>query len=164
MLFLFLSMFLALLIIFLNHPISMGLLILTQTILLCNFMGFFSLNFWFSYILILIMIGGLLILFIYMTSIASNEIFNINLKNLFLMPLFLMLSFFLFKSLNLENFNSNLLSFMMWEKKFFYFSMSKFYNYPFFNLIILTIIYLLISMIAVIKITSNKKSPLRQLY
>nr|AXS66258.1 NADH dehydrogenase subunit 6 [Cucujoidea sp. 5 KM-2017] len=164
MLFLFLNLLLSSLIIFLNHPISLGFLILLQTISTCNFIGLISMNFWFSYILILIMIGGLLILFIYMTSIASNEKFNFKIINSIIFILILMSLILTNKIFNIEFLNTNLLTSNIMEKKNFFFITSKFYNFPFINLIIITIIYLLISMIAVIKITFNKKTPLRQLF
>nr|AXS65357.1 NADH dehydrogenase subunit 6 [Cucujoidea sp. 7 KM-2017] len=161
--FIMINLILSTFIIFLKHPISLGLLILTQTISTCSLMGFLSLNFWFSYILILIMIGGLLILFIYMTSIASNEKFNFNLIILSFMTFSVFLLYYFFKFLNLEHFNMNIMNLNFNEKKNLYFSMSKFYNFPFMNMLIITIIYLLISMIAVIKISSNKNNSLRQM-
>nr|QAX91152.1 NADH dehydrogenase subunit 6 [Schedorhinotermes medioobscurus] len=58
-----------------KHPMAMGLILLTQTILMCLISGTMFKSFWFSYILFMIMIGGMLVLFMYMTSIASNEMF-----------------------------------------------------------------------------------------
>nr|WHN64155.1 NADH dehydrogenase subunit 6 [Chalcopteryx rutilans] len=58
------------------HPMSMGMILLTQTILTCMMMGHMATNAWFSYILFLVMLGGVLVLFIYMTSVASNELFQ----------------------------------------------------------------------------------------
>nr|QAX91165.1 NADH dehydrogenase subunit 6 [Schedorhinotermes longirostris] len=58
-----------------KHPMAMGLILLIQTILMCLISGTMFKSFWFSYILFMIMIGGMLVLFMYMTSIASNEMF-----------------------------------------------------------------------------------------
>nr|YP_009643438.1 NADH dehydrogenase subunit 6 [Melamphaus rubrocinctus]APO08868.1 NADH dehydrogenase subunit 6 [Melamphaus rubrocinctus] len=59
-----------------KHPISVGLLIITQTINISLMLGMLSGTFLFSYIIIIIMLSGVLVLFIYMASIASNEKFN----------------------------------------------------------------------------------------
>nr|AQP26959.1 NADH dehydrogenase subunit 6 [Nasutitermes sp. G682]AQP30033.1 NADH dehydrogenase subunit 6 [Nasutitermes sp. COL2012L08] len=59
-----------------KHPMAMGLMLLTQTILICLISGTMYSSFWFSYILFMIMIGGMLVLFMYMTSLASNEMFS----------------------------------------------------------------------------------------
>nr|APX39362.1 NADH dehydrogenase subunit 6 [Psylliodes thlaspis] len=150
--------------IFLSHPLSCGLILLTQTILTAFLSGLMNYNFWYSYILFLIMVGGMLILFIYMTSIASNEKFKFNKKLLIILissfVLILMLSFLDLMYLNYfvnmqdnkmmnSNFNNNL-------------SLKKYFNYPNFNLMIMMIIYLFITLIAIVKITNNSYGPLRQ--
>ena len=60
----------------LSHPLAIGLGLLFQTILICCTTGLSNISFWFSYILFLIFLGGILVLFIYVTSLASNEIFK----------------------------------------------------------------------------------------
>nr|YP_009002510.1 NADH dehydrogenase subunit 6 [Engaeus lyelli]CDL72549.1 NADH dehydrogenase subunit 6 [Engaeus lyelli] len=62
----------------LTHPLSMGVVLLMQTILVCLLTGIFNPCFWFSYILFLIFLGAMLILFIYIASLASNESFKIH--------------------------------------------------------------------------------------
>nr|ARH53932.1 NADH dehydrogenase subunit 6 [Lymexylon navale] len=150
MMFSFLLMF-----IFLNHPLSMGMTILIQTLLMSIMTGNWHFNFWYSYILFLIMIGGLLILFTYMTSVASNEKFKFNI--FFLTPFFsLILSpffEFLFKNYDSLNFNST---------NNFNLNLSKFLNIPMNMIIMFLIIYLLITLIAVVKITDFNQGPMRQ--
>nr|AXS66168.1 NADH dehydrogenase subunit 6 [Cerambycidae sp. 9 KM-2017] len=149
----------------LNHPLSLGLMLLIQTILTSLLIGFMNLNYWFSYILFLVMIGGMLILFIYMTSIASNEKFKFSSKisaSSLMAPLFIFIllmidHFFLNQKINsLEclSFDSN---------KNFIFIMNKIFNYPIFNNYSMIIIYLLISLIMVVKITDSHYGPLRQM-
>nr|YP_009441731.1 NADH dehydrogenase subunit 6 [Anatis ocellata]AOY39276.1 NADH dehydrogenase subunit 6 [Anatis ocellata] len=152
--------------IFLKHPISLGSIILTHTIIMCLFMGMMSLNFWFSYILILVMIGGLLVLFIYMTSIASNEKFKFNNK-LFMIIIFLLITLMLTKWMENQyiyyyEMNNELLMNMDMKKNF-KFNMSKFLNFPNSNIFIMIIFYLLIAMIAIVKITKLNFGPLRQI-
>nr|QYC35777.1 NADH dehydrogenase subunit 6 [Vibidia duodecimguttata] len=149
-----------------KHPLSLGFTILVHTILTCMIMGMMSMNYWFSYILILVMIGGLLVLFIYMTSIASNEKFKFNNYLLFIIMMMIMLSlmmyyksssFFMYTNLNnelLTQFELNI-NFKM--------NMTKFLNFPNSNMFMLIIFYLLIAMIAIVKITKLNFGPLRQM-
>nr|YP_010944519.1 NADH dehydrogenase subunit 6 [Chilocorus rubidus]WMB96367.1 NADH dehydrogenase subunit 6 [Chilocorus rubidus] len=161
-----LMMLISLMTIFLKHPLSMGILILTQTILICLNMGFMSVNFWFSYILILVMIGGLLILFIYMTSIASNEKFLFSMK-LFMMFMIILTMLILFMKMDFKTnnfFNKNILTQNIILNDNFYYSMSKFYIFPSMKILIMIILYLLITMIAVVKICKTSNGPLRQMF
>nr|YP_009626854.1 NADH dehydrogenase subunit 6 [Chiromantes haematocheir]QCB91522.1 NADH dehydrogenase subunit 6 [Chiromantes haematocheir] len=59
----------------LSHPLAMGLTLLIQTILISFTVGISTYSFWFSYILRLVFLGGMLVLFIYVASLASNESF-----------------------------------------------------------------------------------------
>nr|QIV24780.1 NADH dehydrogenase subunit 6 [Agrianome spinicollis] len=149
---------------FLSHPLSLGLILLMQTLMISIITGMMNYNFWFSYILFLIMVGGMLILFIYMTSVASNEKFKLSPKialmvlSMALISAPVMLTDKVFT--NMYNFmyelsNQNLLS----ENSL---SLSKFMNMPTnFNLALI-ILYLLITLIMVVKITSIQHGPLRQ--
>jgi len=50
--------------------------------IICLIRGTIYRRFWFSYILFIIIIGGMLVLFIYITRLASNEIFSPSNKTL----------------------------------------------------------------------------------
>nr|YP_010692649.1 NADH dehydrogenase subunit 6 [Necrodes nigricornis]WBV80473.1 NADH dehydrogenase subunit 6 [Necrodes nigricornis] len=156
-----LSLMLSFTFIFMTHPLSMGLILLSQTILIALMTGYISMNFWFSYILFLIMIGGMLVLFIYMTSVASNEKFKFSMlilmMNIFIMILFSPLNFIDNTLISPNNLNmENILN----EEIFL--SLSKFFNYPSSIILIMMIIYLFITLIAVVKITNISYGPLRQ--
>nr|YP_010730129.1 NADH dehydrogenase subunit 6 [Nevromus intimus]WEG22762.1 NADH dehydrogenase subunit 6 [Nevromus intimus] len=150
-----------------NHPLAMGLMLLLQTISISLISGMMLKTFWFSYILFLIMLGGMLVLFIYMTSLASNELFSISMKNFMFN---LMLIFFMFFMLFLEiypsfNFMFNMdMNFM--SKDMFIsensLNLIKLYNYPTMNLTIMLINYLFLTLIIIVKITSIFYGPLRQ--
>lgn len=60
----------------LNHPIRLGLALIVHTLLVSAATGLVGGHFWFSYILFLVFLGGVLVLFIYITSLASNEKFS----------------------------------------------------------------------------------------
>nr|APX40041.1 NADH dehydrogenase subunit 6 [Longitarsus nigrofasciatus] len=147
-----------------KHPLSCGMILLIQTILTALFTGLISLNFWYSYILFLIMIGGLLILFIYMTSIASNEKFKMNKMYLYMYMLFmLMMSMMFFIDPYYTNLYMNIIdmknSLLMLKNQY---SMMKYFNYPNYFIMIMMILYLFITLIAIVKITKFNYGPLRQ--
>nr|YP_010004103.1 NADH dehydrogenase subunit 6 [Appias nero]QNR01209.1 NADH dehydrogenase subunit 6 [Appias nero] len=153
---------------FINHPLAMGLLILCQTLILSLLLGMFINTYWFSYILFLIFLGGLLVLFIYVSSIASNELMNFSLKlkfNLMIYLIMFIISFiimyiYLLKIPNLNNEMSNYTQHFIFfnENKI---SLTKLYNNQTFLLIVMLIIYLFITLVAVIKITNIFFGPLR---
>nr|WRO44738.1 NADH dehydrogenase subunit 6 [Falsopodabrus tridentatus] len=149
---------------FLSHPLTMGLNLLIQTIAIALITGLMSLNFWISYLLFLVMVGGMLILFMYMTSIASNEkfsfskpLFFFSLSMLFFITIFLVLSpktnFFPINNID----TIEMIKFSTYEispNKYFI-NNSKF-------ILSMLIIYLFITLIAIVNISSNKSGPLRQ--
>nr|AEP27446.1 NADH dehydrogenase subunit 6 [Deporaus betulae] len=156
-------MFLSLMFLLVNHPLSFGLILLIQTILTSFITGKLNYNYWFSYILFLIMVGGMLILFIYMTSIASNEKFKFSMKISIMFTSFFLVSWL---PTLLNNFISMKISSMMFLNQskmlMMNLSMNKFMNFPS-NLIILMIMtYLLITLIAIVKITEINYGPIRQ--
>jgi NADH-ubiquinone oxidoreductase chain 6 len=64
--------------VFLSHPVSIGLFLIVHTLVVGLFTGLFIGNFWFSYILFLVILGGVLVLFIYITSLSSNQKFQLS--------------------------------------------------------------------------------------
>nr|ADO13510.1 NADH dehydrogenase subunit 6 [Maruca vitrata] len=171
------KMFLSLLIImfsflmiFLNHPLSMGLMILIQTMLTCLISSIMMSTYWFSYILFLTFLGGLLVLFIYVSSIASNEMFTISftMKMMMMMSITIIIIMSIIKMNNLKwmNFNTNLEMNKFFNKFMFFnnenkINLSKLYNNQTFLMMMMMIIYLFITLIAVVKITNIFYGPLR---
>nr|ADO60553.1 NADH dehydrogenase subunit 6 [Cantharis pellucida] len=149
---------------FLNHPLSMGLNLLIQTILIAMITGIMSLNFWMSYLLFLVMVGGMLILFMYMTSIASNEKFFFS-KNLLIMTILMIMTltiYMLFNSLNDFFSTKNMDSIELLNYSTYEMSPNKYFiNNSKFILSIL-IVYLFITLIAIVNISNNNFGPLRQ--
>nr|UFY98545.1 NADH dehydrogenase subunit 6 [Piophila megastigmata]UFY98558.1 NADH dehydrogenase subunit 6 [Piophila megastigmata] len=151
-----------------NHPLAMGLMLLIQTILICLITGLMTKSFWFSYILFLIFLGGMLVLFIYVTSLASNEMFSLSMKltiSSFIFLSILMISTFFLDKLSTTLFYmnnemeslTNLYSYFTENAL----SLNKLYNYPTNLINILLMNYLLITLIAVVKITKLFYGPLR---
>nr|YP_010719279.1 NADH dehydrogenase subunit 6 [Antheraea polyphemus]WDR47342.1 NADH dehydrogenase subunit 6 [Antheraea polyphemus]WDR47355.1 NADH dehydrogenase subunit 6 [Antheraea polyphemus] len=154
----------------LNHPLSMGLMILFQTLLTCLLTGMMIKTYWFSYILFLTFLGGLLVLFIYVSSIASNELFffNFNMKLYYLMFIYILLIFLFlfFNNLKWLNFNINNSEMINFSNMIMFFNenkinLNKLYNNQTSFLTYLLIIYLFITLIAMVKITNIFYGPLR---
>uniref|UniRef100_A0AAU7YTE0 NADH-ubiquinone oxidoreductase chain 6 n=1 Tax=Cheilosia ochreipila TaxID=3103808 RepID=A0AAU7YTE0_9MUSC len=153
-----------------NHPLSMGMMLLIQTIMICCITGLMTKSFWFSYILFLIFIGGMLVLFIYITALASNELFSFSMKMTSIMLinllLFLLIIFFMdkmilmFNSMNNEMTSITNLNSYITENSL---NLNKLYNYPTNMITILLINYLLIMLIATVKITKLFYGSLRLL-
>nr|ATP75100.1 NADH dehydrogenase subunit 6 [Sitona callosus] len=150
--------------VFLNHPLSFGFILLLQTTLTAMSCSILNFDCWFSYILFLIMIGGMLVLFIYMTSVASNEKFKFSNK-LFIMfmstfVILLITLIFLDSFLTmLDTFNYDLINQSTSNIDL---SKNKYMNYPSMLIIMLMMLYLLVTLIAIVKITKFKAGPLRQ--
>nr|UZC78773.1 NADH dehydrogenase subunit 6 [Nephrotoma sp.] len=155
-----------------KHPLSMGFILLIQTIIICLLTGSMMKTFWFSYILFLIFIGGMLVLFIYMTSLASNEMFNFSIKNLIIISstlMFLMMLIFIINdSILMNSFMLNMeTNSIMNEMNFIKedtLNLNKLYNFPTNMLTIMLINYLFLTLIIIVKITNNFHGPLRQIH
>nr|YP_010713102.1 NADH dehydrogenase subunit 6 [Meromyza saltatrix]WDA93968.1 NADH dehydrogenase subunit 6 [Meromyza saltatrix] len=153
-----------------NHPLAMGLILLIQTIIICLLTGLITKSFWFSYVLFLIFLGGMLVLFIYVTSLASNEMFSFSIK-MIMYSLFLIMSTFMFMylmndyiymNINIFNNEMDLLYKNMFNKEN-SLNLNKLYNYPTNMITILLMNYLLITLIAIVKITKLFHGPIRMM-
>nr|AXY66786.1 NADH dehydrogenase subunit 6 [Lymantria monacha] len=161
------------LMLYLNNPLSMGLMILFQTMLICLMSGMLIKTYWFSYILFLIFLGGLLVLFIYVSSIASNELFltSYKMKTFFLMSLMLisiMMIMYMYNEILVMNtlMNSDMINFynlktLIIDNNFNKMNLNKLYNNQTYMLMWMLVIYLFITLIAVVKITNIFYGPLR---
>nr|UFR82926.1 NADH dehydrogenase subunit 6 [Chalcosoma caucasus caucasus] len=158
-----LSLISSLMLICLTHPISVGSILFMQTIIITLTIGFFHSNFWYSYIMFLIMISGMLVLFAYMTSVASNEKFSPSIK--IFMMVFIITIMFIITLMMMDPYYTNLnnvFSDTLTNSTLYNMSMTKYFNYPTMFIMFMLIIYLLITLIAVVKITKIKMGPLRQ--
>nr|QXF29965.1 NADH dehydrogenase subunit 6 [Artemia salina] len=61
--------------ILMNHPLAFTLSLFVQTLIMC--LSIKSLSLWISLILFLIFLGGILVMFIYVSSLSANEKFSI---------------------------------------------------------------------------------------
>nr|WRK21463.1 NADH dehydrogenase subunit 6 [Hecalus sp.] len=142
---------------FLKTPMSMGILLLTQTTLSTILMAKTLKSSWMSMIMFLMLIGGLMILFMYMSSIASNEKFTPNIKMTLLFIILLMIPN---ENMMMElQMQDNLKEILMTESII----MTKIYNKKTMMITIMMFMYLFLAMIAVTSIIKIHKGPLRSM-
>uniref|UniRef100_A0AAU6PC39 NADH dehydrogenase subunit 6 n=1 Tax=Ledropsis sp. TaxID=3133679 RepID=A0AAU6PC39_9HEMI len=143
---------------FLVNPLSMGVLLLLYSFFVCLFVAKIMLSSWFCIIIMLVMIGGLLVIFMYISSISSNEKFKLKFK-------FYLFLFFL-GVLGLDEFlfdfhcfdYINMINFMNLSDLF---SMVSFYDVSCFSLTFFLVIYLIFTMVVVSNIMKHYMGPLR---
>lgn len=143
-----------------KHPLSIGLILLLQTIFSCIACRLILRSYLLSYILFLIFVGGILILFIYISRIASNEKFVFSIKLIFINLLFLLILIIFIGKIELRIIKSDDQIFEFNE--FSSFILNKLYIFPYGNITLIMVIYLLFSIIVVVNIISLKSSPLRR--
>jgi NADH-ubiquinone oxidoreductase chain 6 len=109
-----------------------------------------------------------LVLFIYVTSLASNEIFNFSIKILIINLTILLISSLILiitdKTIIINYIISNEINNLIYIKRFLSENtliLNKLYNFPINLVTILLIIYLFLTLIAVVKITNIFEGPLR---
>nr|YP_010839111.1 NADH dehydrogenase subunit 6 [Raivuna sinica]WGG26908.1 NADH dehydrogenase subunit 6 [Raivuna sinica] len=141
-----------------NHPISMGTIMIIQTMLMCSIHSKISNSSWFCYILFLTIIGGLMIMFMYMASIASNEKFKPNMKIVLMWMTIFMIMIMLMKSNMLTKINEQKLNMMKIEHMK---STMKFFNKPKYIITMLMMIIMLTTMISVTFISNSFEGPLK---
>nr|YP_010362173.1 NADH dehydrogenase subunit 6 [Trifida elongata]UNS15671.1 NADH dehydrogenase subunit 6 [Trifida elongata] len=137
------------------NPMSMGILLLIQTMLMILMINQMSYTSWFMMITFLMMISGLLILFTYMSSIASNEKFKLKIN----LTLALIIMLIMIDEMMIENQVHEKLQIN--HQKMIDLSLIKIYNKKSMMLTMMLVIYLLLTMISVSKIVKHHEGPLR---
>nr|AQP29537.1 NADH dehydrogenase subunit 6 [Nasutitermes matangensis] len=141
-----------------THPLAMGLMLLMQTIMVCLISGTMYSSFWFSYILFMIMIGGMLVLFMYMTSLASNEMFSPS--NKMLMASSIILPILMYMMPTLTNNKEMGAHDTMMENEI-TMTTTVMYNQTMGTMTTMLVIYMLLTLIVVVNIINVSKGPLR---
>nr|YP_009654872.1 NADH dehydrogenase subunit 6 [Pseudomictis brevicornis]QCI09440.1 NADH dehydrogenase subunit 6 [Pseudomictis brevicornis] len=154
----FLMMTLAFVFMWLNHPISMGITIIMQTLIVALVSGLYLGSFWFSYIIMITMLSGMLVLFIYMASVASNEKFYTSIKLIAFSVSMIMTSMIVqWMSKNYDN------EFMMTTSNLPVETMSlnNLFSCKFKFITMIMVLYLFFTMITVSSIVNISQGPLR---
>nr|YP_009943347.1 NADH dehydrogenase subunit 6 [Cletus punctiger]QOD41600.1 NADH dehydrogenase subunit 6 [Cletus punctiger] len=151
----FLLMAVSSIFIWLSHPISMGITIIIQTVIISIITGLMLGSFWFSYIILISMLSGMLVLFIYMASVASNEKFHMSMKLMVLVSLLMMCASIYYFYINNNN---NLINNMESTENLMLISL---FNSKTKMMTIMMVLYLFFSMITVSMIVNISEGPLR---
>lgn len=129
-----------------------------------------SSSFWFSYILFLVFLGGILVLFIYITSLASNELFYTPIKSLIIIiaSIIFILSistvtdpyFWNIFTKNTDLIAIDLIPNIPYTEATPH--LTKLYNKPNHLITLILVNYLFLTLIVIVKITNIFQGPLRQ--
>nr|AYU74290.1 NADH dehydrogenase subunit 6 [Glomeridesmus sp. ITV8918]QCF39648.1 NADH dehydrogenase subunit 6 [Glomeridesmus spelaeus]QCF39661.1 NADH dehydrogenase subunit 6 [Glomeridesmus spelaeus] len=133
----------------LTHPMEMSILLIIMTLTISINSLSFSMTAWFSYILFLIYMGGVMVMFMYMSSLTPNKL-PFTIKKIASIMIFslLFITFYNYKIFKSMNFKSSM-------------SIMKSFTFLSMNMTMIIITTLMITMISIIMITQNKKTPLR---
>nr|WHM51846.1 NADH dehydrogenase subunit 6 [Cahuallitermes intermedius] len=141
-----------------KHPLAMGLMLLMQTTMVCLISGTMYSSFWFSYILFMIMIGGMLVLFMYMTSLASNEMFSPS--NKMMMITLATLPALMYTMPTATN-NKEMKMYETLMENEITTSTTVMYNQMMGTMTTMLVLYMLLTLIVVVNIINVSKGPLR---
>nr|UXW93591.1 NADH dehydrogenase subunit 6 [Athalia sikkimensis] len=156
----------SLLIYFSKTPLLMLLFLITQTLLITMMTTLMNSSSWHSYILFLILIGGLLILFIYINSLIPNQKINFKLPLMYIYCTSLIMIILLLNN-NYYSYSNN-----PETENFFYMElnpnflikliMNKMYNKPTNFTMFLLMNYLLWTLMIAVKIININMGPIRK--
>nr|AAS18915.1 NADH dehydrogenase subunit 6 [Achelia bituberculata] len=144
-----------------KSPLMLVILILMQTIMLSLMIFYTHMSFWMSYILILIFLGGMLVIFIYIASLSSNEKFNVSWNNYIYMIFFLMGTMIFMYCMNENNLISQIFNF---NKNLLFYQSDYVTNMYSFSMMLSTLflaLYLMITLFIIVKMSNMNKGPLR---
>nr|YP_009400240.1 NADH dehydrogenase subunit 6 [Floraphis choui]ARW70240.1 NADH dehydrogenase subunit 6 [Floraphis choui] len=149
----------SIIIITLKSPLKSNLMILFQTILLTMMINLINKTSWISFMIFILYIGGLMIIFLYISSISFNEI-NINknyLNNIFKLILMIIIIYWFKIFMLMENFKFN--NNFLFEDNFF---MMNMFNSPNNLMMYFIMMILFIMLILIIWMLKFNKGPIRQ--
>nr|YP_010875380.1 NADH dehydrogenase subunit 6 [Balta curvirostris]WGW15127.1 NADH dehydrogenase subunit 6 [Balta curvirostris] len=143
-----------------NHPMTMGMMLLIQTILTSMMSGMMSQTFWFPYVLTLIFLGGMMILFIYVTSVSSNEMIFMSYKMIIISFISMIMATAMYMYPDMTNQEMSNITLINMDTTN---SLMKLYNNSTNLITIMMATYLFITLIVIVKITNIYKGPLRKI-
>jgi len=132
-----------------SHPISLGIILVTYSLVTSARLIFFRFS-WFFYLLILVFLGGVIVLIIYMSTLSANEKFTLRFEYplnsiLFVFLWGFRLTFFIGASIKYSN------------RTLYLCHMYEYINH---KIRLFLIIYLLVTLLCVVKLVKFDKGPL----
>nr|YP_010139274.1 NADH dehydrogenase subunit 6 [Tullbergia mixta]QQK54728.1 NADH dehydrogenase subunit 6 [Tullbergia mixta] len=152
-LFLLVSISLSTLAVTISHPIALVFIILAQTSTVCLASFLIHQTSWFSFVIFLIFFGGIMVLFVYISSLASNENFAVSFKSTLYTTTTLAGMTLVVINMNTPISQSNELNFLNFTLKMYSTQMTP--------ITALTMLYLLLSLFVVVEIIKQYQAPLR---
>lgn len=142
---------------FIFHPLAIIFILILQTIFIS--IGVYTITQfpWFSYTLILVFLGGILILFTYISNIASNEIFKPNIK--ILLPLIITPILTIFLPLPKQNIRLETKNLSI--NQFSNLTIFKPFSEAIIPVTLLMASYIILTLLTVVKIRKINQGPLR---
>lgn len=135
--------------VYVNHPISLGFILIFYA-LVTGLLSIILRNSWFFYLLVLVFLGGVIILIIYISTLSANEKFFLDNAGLPMMfVLFLSLSLIFYFEFN-NRINISIKNCFI----------SNVYEQSNSRLTIILILYLLLTILCVVKLVKFEKGPL----
>nr|YP_010043657.1 NADH dehydrogenase subunit 6 [Branchinella kugenumaensis]QPD06978.1 NADH dehydrogenase subunit 6 [Branchinella kugenumaensis] len=136
------------LMLFLNHPLSFALSLFVQTLLICLIIS--QVSYWVPLILFLIFLGGILVMFMYVASLSSNEKFMFDISSFMIVMVSSSIFYLMMESnptiINEENFVVQIESIINLSSSLMYIFMT---------------IYLFLTLILIVEFLNMNKKPLR---
>nr|ANH54454.1 NADH dehydrogenase subunit 6 [Myzus persicae] len=153
------NLIMAIMLTMMKSPISSNLIILIQTMTLTMMINLINKTAWISFMIFILYIGGLMIIFLYISSIAFNELnINKNYKNMIFKLIIIFFTLLYFKMyFNMENMNYE--NKFMFEDNFYLLNMFMMPNNLMIYMIMFILFFMLILIIWMLKIN---KGPIRQ--
>nr|WIL07524.1 NADH dehydrogenase subunit 6 [Aptinothrips stylifer] len=141
------------------NPLLMGVSIIIQSMIHAMMISFFFNFSWFSFILFIVYLGGILMLFSYIISMISIE--KMNMLNLTTMKMMSVLSFVIAMSFLMINKN-NFKELLIFKKLSYSMMLASIFSNSY-NLSIFMLIFLLFVMIVVVFLVENSKGSMRSI-
>ena len=150
---------------YISNPLTIGIIIIIQTIIIRLLNYILITNSWYSFLLLIIYLRGVIVIFSYVSSLTTNKFYKINkiIILFILLILFILIILIIFISyfpiliyyVKSINYSYNIISLNEILRIY------KIYHYSTAYITILIIIYLLITLIIIVKITNLTFGPLR---
>nr|YP_002735067.1 NADH dehydrogenase subunit 6 [Phaenacantha marcida]ABZ02096.1 NADH dehydrogenase subunit 6 [Phaenacantha marcida] len=140
-------MFLSMMFLFNKHPLLMTINMIMLTLTIAVMSGLIMKSFWFSYMITMIMLSGMLVVFIYMSSIASNKKMKSSIK-IIIIPAIILIFETSFIQINEMNYTNSM-------------NLIPFFNSTTLMTTMMSVMYLFLAMMTVSKIVYINEGPMR---
>nr|UYB78441.1 NADH dehydrogenase subunit 6 [Alectorobius microlophi] len=126
-----------------SHPMMMIMIMILSTLILNFYMYLYMKYSWFILMITLLILGGLLVIFLYITSLTPNKKFNFNKTFIIMIPLILVLKFEQIMNPSISH-----------QILYLFTPLSLI-------LLMLTIMYLMLTLISIMRIIKSSMAPMK---